>query len=249
MSEVLGIDFGGTGIKGALVNTETGELTAERFRIPTPEHATPEAIADVVVQIADHFKWKGPIGCTVPARVEHGIVRTATNIHALWIDTHVEALLSEKTGCEVHVLNDADAAGVASVVFGSGQEETGLVFFLTVGTGIGSAIFYNKVLIPGTELGHLRLKGAAAELYASDRTRLQQGLSWKKWAKRFQKYLDRIEFLFAPDHIIIGGGISRPTKVAEYEKHLSTKAKLSFASLENEAGIIGAAYYAANQKK
>lgn len=249
MSQVLGIDIGGTGIKGAPVDTKTGQLTDERFRIPTPKHATPDAIADVVVQIVNHFKWKGPIGCTVPARVEHGVVRTATNIHALWMDTRVEELLSQKTGCDVFVLNDADAAGIASVMFGSGKSADGLVFFLTVGTGIGSAMFYNHVLIPGTELGHLHLKGDAAELYASDRTRVQEGLSWKKWARRFQKYLDRIEFLFAPDHIIIGGGISRPAKVAEYHKHLSTRTQLSFASLENEAGIIGAAYYASLTKK
>jgi len=245
--EVLGIDIGGTGIKGAPVDTKTGKLTAKRFRIPTPKDATPDAIADVVMEIVKHFNWTGPIGCTVPARVEHGLVRTATNIHALWIDTHVENLFSQKTGCPVTVLNDADAAGVASVMFGKGAQHSGLVFFITVGTGIGSAMFYNKTLIPGTELGHLRLKGDAAELYASDRTRVKEDLSWKSWARRFQKYLDRIEFLFAPDAIIIGGGISRPSKVKSYGKYLSTRADLQYATLENEAGIIGAAYAAASE--
>ncbi len=242
--EVLGIDIGGTGIKGAPVNIKTGELTAERFRIPTPEDATPQSIAQVVLEIVEHFNWKGMIGCTVPARVEHGLVRTATNIHALWIDTPVEKLLSEKTGCKVTVINDADAAGIASIKFGAGMGSNGLVFFITVGTGIGSAMFYNQVLIPGTELGHLRLKGDAAELYASDRTRVKEGLSWKRWAARFQKYLDRIEFLFAPDTIIIGGGVSRASKVELYSKYLSTRANLQFATLENEAGIIGAACFA-----
>lgn len=246
--DVLGIDIGGTGIKGAPVDTATGKLTAERFRIPTPKNATPEAIAEVVLEIVQHFDWKGPIGCTVPARVEHGLVRTATNIHPDWIDTHVENLFAEKTGCPVTVLNDADAAGVASVRFGKGAQFDGLVFFLTVGTGIGSAMFYNKVLIPGTELGHLRLKGDAAELYASDRTRVKEDLSWKRWARRFQKYLDRIEFLFAPDAIIIGGGISRPSKVKSYGKYLSTRASLHYATLENEAGIIGAACAAATEQ-
>ncbi|MDA1028582.1 MAG: ROK family protein [Bacteroidetes bacterium] len=242
--EVLGIDIGGTGIKGAPVNIQTGQLMAERFRLPTPEDATPSSIADVVLEIVQHFKWKGLIGCTVPARVEHGLVRTATNIHALWLDTPVEKLLSEKTNCKVTVINDADAAGIASVKFGEGLKSQGLVFFFTVGTGIGSAMFYNQVLIPGTELGHLRLKGDAAELYVSDRTRVNEGLSWKRWASRFQKYLDRIEFLFAPDTIIIGGGVSRPAKVALYSKYLSTRATLLYASLENEAGIIGAACFA-----
>ena len=239
--EVLGIDIGGSGVKGAPVNTSSGELTAERFRIPTPKDATPIAIAAIVLKIVKHFDWKGAIGCTVPARVEHGLVRTATNIHASWIDTHVEQLLSEKTGCKVTVINDADAAGVASIKFGRGSAAKGLVFFITVGTGIGSAMFYNQVLIPGTELGHLWLKGDAAELYASDRTRVQEGLSWPEWAGRFQQYLNRIEFLFAPDTIIIGGGVSRPNKVKLYSKYLSSKADLHFAKLENEAGIIGAA--------
>ena len=243
--DVLGIDIGGTGIKGAPVNTLNGTLTRERLRIPTPENATPQAVADVVAQIVDHFKWDGHVGCTVPARVEHGLVRTAANIHGDWIDTQVDSLFSSTTGCRVSVLNDADAAGLASMRFGAGRGLDGIVFFITVGTGIGSAMFYDQQLIPNTELGHLTLKGGAAEEYASSRIRKEKDLSWKKWAKRFQKYLDRIEFLFAPDTIILGGGISRPQKVAEYWKHLSTRADLIPAKLENEAGIIGAAAAAA----
>ena len=242
---VLGIDIGGTGIKGAPVNTQNGTLITERLRIPTPEKATPDAVAEVVREIVTHFEWTGHVGCTIPARVEHGLVRTAANIHSDWIDTQVDNLFSSATGCRVSVLNDADAAGIASMRFGAGRGLDGLVFFITVGTGIGSAMFYNQQLIPSTELGHLRLKGMSAEDYASNRTKKEQDLSWKKWAKRFQKYLDRIEFLFAPDAIIIGGGISRPAKVEEYWKYLSTKASLIPAELENEAGIIGAAAAAA----
>lgn len=243
---VLGIDIGGTGIKGAPVNTLDGSLVAERHRIPTPENATPEAVADVVAQIVDHFNWDGHVGCTVPARVQHGLVKTAANIHEYWIDTQVDNLFSRVTGCRVSVLNDADAAGLASMRFGAGRGLDGIVFFITVGTGIGSAMFYNQQLIPNTELGHLHLKGGAAEDYASNRVRTKKDLSWKKWAKRFQKYLDRIEFLFAPDTIILGGGISRPHKVAEYWDYLSTDADLIPADLENEAGIIGAAAAAAS---
>lgn len=239
--EVLGIDFGGTGIKGAIVNTVDGSLTTERFRIPTPNPAHPDAVADVMRQLVEHFEWDGHVGCTIPARVEHGLVRTAANIHEGWIDTQVDSLFSAATGCRVSVLNDADAAGLASMRFGAGRGLDGLVFFITVGTGIGSAMFYNQQLIPSTELGHLRLKGGSAEDYASNRIRKEKELSWEKWAKRFQKYLDRIEFLFAPDTIILGGGISRPAKVAEYWDFLSTKADLIPADLENEAGIIGAA--------
>ena len=243
--DVLGIDFGGTGIKAAPVNILNGTLAQERFRIPTPSPAAPDAVADVMRQLVEHFEWSGHVGCTIPARVEHGLVRTAANIHEGWIDTQVDSLFSSATGCRVSVLNDADAAGLASMRFGAGRGLDGLVFFITVGTGIGSAMFYNQQLVPSTELGHLHLKGGSAEDYASNRIRKEKELSWKKWAKRFQKYLDRIEFLFAPDTIIIGGGISRPAKVAEYWHFLSTKADLIPAELENEAGIIGAAAAAA----
>jgi len=243
--DVLGIDIGGTGIKGAPVDTRDGSLLAERHRIPTPDPATPAAVADIVADMVRHFGWTGPVGATVPARVQHGLVRTAANIHDQWIDTQVDRLFSDATGCSVTVLNDADAAGLASMRFGAGSGLDGIVFFITVGTGIGSAMFYDQKLIPNTELGHLRLKGGSAEDYASNRVRREKDLSWRKWARRFQKYLDRIEFLFAPDAIIIGGGISRPMKVAKYWDYLSTQAALIPAELENEAGIIGAAAAAA----
>jgi len=245
--EVLGIDIGGTGIKGATVDVTTGRLTNERFRIATPQNATPDAVAEIVRQIADHFDWSGPIGCTVPAVVEHGLVRSAANIHDMWIDTHVENLLFSATGQPVRVLNDADAAGLASVKFGAGKGRDGVVFFLTIGTGIGSALFMDQKLVPNTEMGHLILHKKAAELYTSDRVRKRKELSWEKWASRFQEYLDRLEFLFSPDTIIIGGGISRPKKAEQYLHFLSTRAELLTASLQNEAGIIGAAYAAAGK--
>jgi len=245
--EVLGIDIGGTGIKGATVDVTTGQLTNDRHRISTPENATPDAVADIVCQIANHFDWSGPIGCTVPAVVEHGLVRSAANIHDMWIDTHVENLLFSATGQPVRVLNDADAAGLASVKFGAGKGRDGVVFFLTIGTGIGSALFMDQKLVPNTEMGHLILHKKAAELYTSDRVRKRKELSWEKWAGRFQEYLDRLEFLFSPDTIIIGGGISRPKKAEQYLHFLSTRAELLTASLQNEAGIIGAAYAAAGK--
>lgn len=243
--EVLGIDIGGTGIKGAVVDVTTGAMVTERHRIPTPRPATPQAVAEVVAEIVRHFNWTGRLGCTLPARVEHGLVRTATNIHDDWVDTRVDELLARATGLEVHTLNDADAAGVASMVFGAGKNRQGFVFFVTVGTGIGSALFMDQHLLPNTELGHLTLHGIAAENYASNRVREEEGLSWKDWAGRFQEYLNRVEFLFAPDIIIIGGGVSRPQKAAEYMPFLHTNAELLTAWLENEAGIIGAAWVSA----
>lgn len=242
--QVLGIDFGGSGIKGAPVDIETGTLTKDRYRIDTPDPATPGAVADVIARIVEHFDWDGPIGCTVPARVEHGLVRTASNIHESWIDTHVEDIIRKATGLPVHAINDADAAGLASMAYGAGRGRNDFVFFITVGTGIGTAMFIEQVLVPNCELGHLPMHGGIAEDYASDRTRREDELTWQEWAGRFQEYLELVEFLFAPDLIIIGGGVSRPHKVDEYLEHLNTNAELVVAHLENEAGLIGAAYSA-----
>ncbi len=238
---ILGVDIGGSGIKGAPVDINSGRMLTERYRIPTPEQATPDAVADIVAEIARFFNWDGPIGCTVPARVEHGIVHTAANIHEDWIETKVDELLSSRTGHPVEVLNDADAAGVASLRFGAGKDCDGVVLLLTVGTGIGSALFVNRKLVPNTELGHLILHGQIAEEYASDRIRKIEELTWAEWAGRFQDYINRIEFLLTLDWIIIGGGVSRPYKTAEYLHLLSAKARLITETLENEAGIIGAA--------
>lgn len=239
--EILGIDIGGTGIKGAPVDTETGALTTERHRIRTPEEATPDSVAACVAEIVRHFDWRGPVGCTLPAVVEHGLVRTAANIHADWIDTRVDEVFGAATGLPVHTLNDADAAGLASLGFGLARDRADLVLFITVGTGLGTALFIEQRLVPNTEFGHLEMHGMAAEEYCSARARKRDRLSWKRWAGRFQEYLDRIERLLSPDLIIIGGGVSRPSKVEKYLDRLVTNAELVPASLQNEAGIIGAA--------
>lgn len=242
--KVLGIDIGGSGVKGAIVDVKKGEMLTDRFRIPTPQPATPSAVADTVRAIARNFDWNGPIGCTLPARIQRGVAKTAANIDETWINTPVKALFQEATKCPVAVLNDADAAGVASMEFGAGRGRKDLVIMLTVGTGIGSAMFYKGRLIRGSELGHLQLHGDSAEKYAADSIRKKLGLSWTEWASRFQEYLEHVEFLFAPDLLIIGGGVSRPSKTREYWHVLKTQAQLVPAELENEAGIIGAAVVA-----
>lgn len=242
--EVLGIDIGGSGVKGAPVDIRTGRLTAERHRIPTPSPATPKAVARVVARLVRHFEWEGPIGCTLPGRVVHGVMQTAANIDRGWIGTNAEKLFRKATGCPAVVLNDADAAGVAEMAFGAGRGRMDYVIILTVGTGIGSALFINQTLVPNTELGHLELNGHEAEKRAADSARKREKLTWAKWARRFQRYLDHIEFIFSPDLIILGGGVSRPKKFARFSGHLHTRAPLLPARLENEAGIVGAAYSA-----
>ena len=242
--KVLGIDIGGSGIKGAVVDVKDGSLRTKRHRVPTPRPATPDAVARTVRKVARKFEWSGPIGVTLPARIQHGVAKTAANIHESWIDTPVRALFQDATGCPVAVLNDADAAGVAAMEFGAGRGRKDLVIMLTVGTGIGSAMFHRGRLVPGTEFGHLPLHGDAAELYAADSARKREELSWEVWAGRFQEYLDLVEFLLAPDLIIVGGGVSRPAKLKEYWHLLRTQAELVPAELENEAGMIGAAVVA-----
>ncbi len=243
--EILGIDIGGTGIKGAPVNTETGDLIEERFRIPTPHPATPDAVVGVVNEIAKHFSWKGAIGCTFPARIKRGIARTAANVDRSWLGTNVENLIEKVTGCPTVVLNDADAAGVAEMAFGAGRDREGMVLLLTFGTGIGSALFMDQQLVPNTEFGHIEMHKGPAEHYAADSARKKNDLKWGEWAIRVQEYLDRIEFLLAPDLIIIGGGVSKPNKRAKFFGDLRTDADLVTAQLQNDAGIIGGAYRAA----
>ena len=242
---VLGIDVGGSGIKGAPVDTASGKLVDERFRIDTPQPATPDAVAGVVGEISRHFSWNGPIGVAFPARIKKGVALTATNIDGAWIGTNAAALFSEQTGAQTLVLNDADAAGVAEMHFGAGRGRKDLVLLLTFGTGIGTALFINQTLIPNAELGHIILpEHGPAEPYAADRARKEGDLTWEEWAVRVQHYLDRIEFLLAPDLIILGGGISKPKKTAKYLHLLHTTADIIPAKLENEAGIVGAAYSA-----
>lgn len=236
---ILGIDIGGTGIKGAPVDTEKGEMLAERQRIPTPNPSRPDAVADVVAEIAERFKWKGTIGCTFPAIVKGGVVYSAANVDKGWIGTNGQVLLEQKTSCPVTLVNDGDAAGIAEMQFGAGRGHMGVVVMLTFGTGIGSAIFIDGKLLPNTELGHLEIRGKDAEHRASDHVRQVKDLSWPKWAERVDEYLQRVEFLFSPDLFIIGGGVSK--KHERFLPLLNTRAQVVPAQLLNDAGIIGAA--------
>lgn len=237
--EILGIDIGGSGIKGAPVDVIAGTFTTERHRIATPQPAKPEPVAEVVAEIVKYFDWKGPIGCTFPAIIKNGVVHSAANVDDEWIGTDARRLLQRATGCPVVVLNDGDAAGIAEMRFGAGKGHDGIVFVFTFGTGIGSAIFVNGQLMPNTELGHMEIRGKDAEHRAADRIRSEKDWSWKKWSKRVNEFYERIEFLFSPDLIIMGGGVSK--KHDKYFKYLNTKADVVPAQLLNDAGIIGAA--------
>ena len=237
--EILGVDIGGSGIKGALVDIDRGVLVSGRHRIPTPQPARPKAVAGVVAEIAQHFKWQDPIGCTFPAIVRHGVTLSAANVHKAWIGTDAHALLKTATNCPTYVLNDADAAGIAEMEFGAGKGTQGVVIVLTLGTGIGSAIFSNGILLPNTEFGHMEVRGKDAEHRAADSIRKEKELSWKKWATCLNEFLDRMEALFSPDLFIIGGGVSKKHK--KYFPYLETQADIVPAKLRNNAGIVGAA--------
>lgn len=244
---LLGIDIGGTGIKGAPVDTETGQLTAERLRIPTPQPALPNAVADVVEQIAAHFNYRGPAGITFPAVVKKGVIYTAANVDDSWIGTNAGDLFSRHVGGPAYVVNDADAAGVAEMRFGAGKDRPGVVIMVTLGTGIGSAVFLDGKLLPNSEFGHLQIRGRDAEKRASEKVREDKKLSWKQWSKRLSEFLNEMEKLFSPDLFIIGGGISK--KSEKFFPHLKTKTEVIVvpAQMRNEAGIIGAAYLARPQ--
>ena len=237
--EILGIDIGGSGIKGAPIDVDAAALTAQHHRLRTPQPATPAAVADTVVQLVRHFRWKGPIGCAFPAVIKGGIVYSAANVDPSWIGTDGQQLFSKRTKCPVHLLNDADAAGMAEITVGAGKGQAGVVILLTFGTGIGSALFLNGQLVPNTELGHIEIRGKDAERRASDRARQRKRLSWKKWAARVEEYVGAVEALFAPDLLIIGGGVSK--KHAKFIPRLSTRTPIVPARLLNEAGMVGAA--------
>jgi polyphosphate glucokinase len=237
---VLGIDVGGSGIKGAIIDTIAGELLTERYRIPTPSPATPEKVAEVIGHIVDRFEWKGAVGVGLPAVVQNDISRTAANIDKSFIDAEIGKIISDIIHCPVKVINDADAAGIAEMKFGAGINNKGVVVLITVGTGIGTVIFTKGKLLANTELGHIYLKeNREAELYASDNTRQRLDLSWKDWALRFNEYLHYMEKLFWPDLFIIGGGVSKNEN--KFLQYLDVKAKVVPAQLKNNAGIIGAA--------
>ncbi len=237
--EALGIDVGGSGVKAAPVDLKTGKRLLKRKRIPTPETSTPEAVYEVFDQLISHFDWQGPIGCAVPGVVRNGVVLTAANIDDGWIGRDVKNDLHARYGQEVTVLNDADAAGVAENLFGAAKDLSGTVLLLTLGTGIGSALFTNGVLVPNTELGHLEFHGRDAELYAAARLVAQERLVERDWAVRLNEYLNYVERVLTPDHFILGGGISK--NFDRYADLLNTNATIRAARFRNRAGIIGAA--------
>src|SRR5215217_5181862 len=236
---ILGIDVGGSGIKGAPVDTETGQLLAERMRIKTPKSAEPEPMAEIVNQIAGFFNWKDPVGIGFPAPIKGGVAMMAANVSPKWVNLNVDDLFSRVTGCDCTMINDADAAGLAEMRFGAGRNQMGTVIMLTLGTGIGTAIFNEGHLLPNTEFGHLDMLGRDAEHRVSDAARARDLLTWKKYAKRLNRYLLQMEKLFWPDLFIVGGGISKESE--RYLPLLRIQTPIIPAQLLNQAGIVGAA--------
>lgn len=241
--QLLGIDIGGSGIKGAIVDTSDGCLMGERLRIPTPFPATPQNVAATAAALVEQFAWERPIGVGFPAAVRNGVSVTAANIDPTWIGAPVQALLTEACGRPVVVANDADVAGLAEMRLGAGRGVQGVVIIVTLGTGIGTALFVDGKLVPNTELGHLELNGMDAELLASDAARERGDLNWKKWAKRVDDYLRLLQRYFWPELIIIGGGVSK--KHDKFLPRLTVETRVVPAELRNHAGIVGAALLAA----
>jgi polyphosphate glucokinase len=235
----FGIDIGGTGIKGAPVDLRTGELVGERVRILTPQPAVPDAVAAVVKEVVDAFGWNGPVGCAFPGVVKEGVVRTAANMDERWVDLDADALFTETLGMDVHMLNDADAAGLAEVRYGAAKDRTGVSILVTLGTGLGTALFVDGHLVPNSELGHIEIDGVDAEKLASERARIEQDQSWKKYAKHLDAYLGRIEAYLNPDVIVLGGGGSK--KADKFLPLLKRQCEVVPAALLNDAGIVGAA--------
>ena len=242
----FGVDIGGSGIKGGLVDLEAGALDGERLRIATPQPSTPEAVADVVAEIVAKFEWTGPVGITLPCVVKHGVALTAANVSKHWVDTDARALFAKRLGKpvdDVVVLNDADAAGMAEMKYGAGVDRDGLVVLLTFGTGIGSALFLDGQLVPNTEFGHLEVDGHDAESKAAASVKEDKGLSWAEWAPRVSRYVTVLENLIWPDLVIAGGGVSK--KADKWLPLLEVRTEVVAAALKNDAGIVGAAAAAA----
>jgi len=242
---VVGIDIGGSGTKGASVDLAAGRFAAPRVRLPTPSPATPDRVADVVVELLAQLDAPGPVGLTLPAVVRGGIVETAANIDETWIGTNALELFGRATGRPVAVINDADAAGLAEVRFGAGRGRSGVAVVITLGTGIGSAVFVDGTLVPNTELGHLPLHHGDAEDWAADSIREQEDLSWAQWAHRLEQYFEVVERVLWPQVIIIGGGVSK--KSHKFLPHIDIRTELVPAELHNDAGIVGAALVATGQ--
>jgi len=246
--KILGIDIGGTGIKGAVVNTKTGELLTERFRIPTPQPATPEAVANVVKEMIAHFNWKKAVGCSFPTTIVNGKCIHSGNLSAAWLNVRVDKLFKKVCKLPFFVSNDADLAGLAEVSLGAAKKEKGLVIVVTIGTGIGSGLFFNRKLIPNLEVGRmLHTNGEIIEFYTADSVRKKENLSLEEWAKRFNSLLAYLKIVFTPSLVVLGGGISK--KYNTFKPFLNTDVKVKVAEFKNNAGIIGAAMYASKKCK
>ncbi len=244
--EVLGLDIGGTGIKGAIVDTKTGQLLTERVRVLTPQPSTAENMAKTIKEIISKLDYKGEfVGVGFPTLIRDGIVQFTSNIDESWLHVDISKKFEELVGFKFFAINDADAAGIAEAVYGKTKETKGLVMFLTIGTGIGSALIYDGKLIPNSEFGKVEFKGDVAEAYASNKTRKEKELSWKQFGKRLNKYLIYLDMLFSPKTFILGGGVSK--KLEKYNQYLTTKIPVIPSQFLNAAGVIGAAYFAAEQ--
>ena len=243
---ILGIDVGGTGIKAAIVDTTNGDLVSEKIRIATPQPATPAAIATTLREVLDRHQWSGAVGVGFPAAIQHGIARTAANIDKSFIGIPVAEYFSQATGRTLYVANDADVAGLAEMRFGAGKDNHGVVLVITIGTGLGTALFIDGHLLPNTELGHTRLEnGQPAERYASEAVRVTKKLKWPEWGQRFDLYLRTMESLLWPDLIILGGGVSK--KFAKFSPLITTQTPVVAASFFNQAGVVGAALFAESE--
>ncbi|MFC8303792.1 polyphosphate--glucose phosphotransferase [Specibacter sp. NPDC057265] len=251
---VIGVDIGGTGIKGGIVDLATGKVVGERFRIPTPTPSTPQEVAKVVRAIVAELSGRehapaatSPIGITFPAIISHGVSLSAANVDKSWINADVDRIFTQELGRDVQVINDADAAGLAEARYGAGKDVKGTVLVITLGTGIGSAFIYNGKLIPNVELGHLEIDGGSAESRASASARERDNLDWDQYAVRLQRYFSHVEFLFSPELFIVGGGISKRSE--DYLPQLKLRTKIVPAQLANNAGIVGGALQVAMHHK
>lgn len=246
VSEAYGIDIGGSAIKAAVVDVRTGQFLSPRYSVATPVPSTPDAVADVVGELVRERKWTGRVGATFPSVIKDGVALSAANVDKSWIGTDVDATFTTSTGCAVTVLNDADAAGVAELRFGAARDASGVVIMLTFGTGIGSALFVDGVLVPNTELGHLELDGNDAEKDAAASVKDRLNLTWTEWIPRVQRYLRHVEMLFTPNLFVVGGGVSKDAN--QWVPLLDLRTPVRPAELLNDAGIVGAALAAADRR-
>lgn len=243
MLRAFGVDIGGSAIKGCVADLDVGALVGERYKIATPTPSTPDEVVVVVKEIVGHFDWTGPVGVTFPAIVKGGVIMSAANVDDSWIGLHADEVFSRSLGMPVVVLNDADAAGMAEMTFGAGKGRTGVVVVLTFGTGVGSALFNDGVLVPNSEFGFLRFHGGPAERYVAARVKKDEGLTWKEWGDRVNEYLVYVNRIFSPNLIVLGGGVSR--RFADFSSRLAAGVEVVPAEFENQAGIVGAAMAAA----